>query len=160
MSTPAKVTPTNVPRKFRVVMVVSLAFNLLFVGLVVGMIIKGPPQGHGRDGADRIRDFYFQALSRDDRFELRKQMRAQGLDLGAGRAQIRGNLASIVATLREDPFDATAFEHAVKGQDQTMAKMRSKGQQVFVDYVRGLDAAARAEIADRLDDIASRTPRR
>lgn len=161
MSQSSPATPPRIPRKFRAVLLVSLAFNLLFVGLVVGMVIKGPPQGHDRGRAENGgRNFYSQALNREDRRILRDRMRAEGLNLGEGRAKVRSNVTAIVATLRADPYDPAAFAIAMQGQDSTMEMMRIKGQQILVDHVNGMDAAGRAEFANRLEETLKRGPKR
>jgi len=161
MNNPATPTAMGLSRKIRAVLLISLAFNLLFVGLVVGMVIKGPPDGRGVAGADRRSDsFYTFALNKEDRRALRREMQDQGFDLGAGRAAARGNLLSIVATLRAQPYDAMAFAAAVANQDQARETMRTKGQAIFVRHVNGMDAATRAEFADRLEEMSKRKPHR
>ena len=106
MKTEANPSINQVSRKFRGVLLISLAVNLLFVGLVVGMVIKGPPEHQGVSGGDRRGDtFYSQALSKEDRREVREKMRNQGLNLKEGREAARQNLLTMVESLRAEPFD-------------------------------------------------------
>ena len=161
MNNPATPIPARLSRKIRAVLLISVAFNLLFVGLVVGMAIKGPPDGRGVSAVDRRSDsFYTFALNKEDRRALRRRMQDEGFDLGAGRATARGNLLSIVATLRAEPYDAAAFAAAVANQDKTRETMRIKGQTIFVQHVNGMDAVTRAEFADRLEEMSRRKPHR
>ncbi|EBA05474.1 hypothetical protein RB2150_15331 [Rhodobacteraceae bacterium HTCC2150] len=161
MKTEANPSTNQVSRKFRGVLLISLAVNLLFVGLVVGMVIKGPPEHQGGPGGDRRGDtFYSQALSKEDRREVREKMRNQGLNLKEGREAARQNLLMMVESLRAEPFDPAVFAAAVALQNKTIDQMRTKGQEIFVEQVNGLDATERAELADRLEEISQRGPRK
>ncbi|SMX37278.1 periplasmic heavy metal sensor [Octadecabacter ascidiaceicola] len=144
-------------RLLRGILVVSLALNLLVVGVVAGAFIKGG----GPSGPHRI-DLTVGPLTRAMDGERRDAVRDALRDSGAfqrrDRAEIREDMQVLLATLRADVFDEAAFRDALARQ---RARLRS-GQDAVLDaitsQIEDMDVEERAEFADRLEAQARRAP--
>lgn len=141
----------RVGRGVKIALGLSLAVNLLVLGLVVGAILSVGP---GRSGGDdpRLRSLglgpFAIALSREDRAAVidridRDALRQNRRALGLGLVQLR---AALVA----EPFDRAAAEAALLRARGAAAALQGQGHRAVLDQVEMMSAADRAELADRL----------
>ncbi|MFN3955255.1 MAG: periplasmic heavy metal sensor [Pararhodobacter sp.] len=149
-------------RGLKIVLVLSLAFNLLVIGVIGGGIFK-----HGRSPArleptSELRALWW-ALPDDARRDLRGAL-GPGQDTGARpssreerRARAAERIAQLGALLRADPFDAAAFAALLENERDLRAQRIDLAHAAFVARLARLSADERAAMAERLE---TRRPRR
>ena len=142
----------------RAVLFVSLALNLLIVGLVVGAVgLKGRPDN---DGAPRLRDAGLgpigAVLTREQQRGLREELKNRTGDLRQNRAQMRRDLQRLLSALRSDPFDAKAVSEVFEAQRVTVSHRAEIGHQVLIDAMNSATSDERKAMADRLEKALSR----
>lgn len=95
----------------RILLVVSLGLNLLVVGAVAGLVIKGGPwkQGGPPSMAEGGVGPLTRALSKEDRRAIGREMRQKGAQSGWDRRAHRQSMERMVVLLEAQPFDADAF---------------------------------------------------
>lgn len=135
-----------------------LALNLLAVGLIGGVIAKGPPL------ADRaVRDLGFgpfaAALEEEDRRALRKAFFDQRPGLRDMRKAMRAELDGVLAALRADPFDAQVLKAALAAQQARMGAQAELGQTLLRERLGAMTPAERRAFADRLERSLTRHDR-
>lgn len=125
MATDPKPTPTSPRLWVRILLAVSLALNLLVIGAVAGFAIKGGPMKHS--GAPHMAPGgvgpLTQALSKEDRRAIGREMRQMAKENGWDRRAHRQALERMIAGLEATPFDADAFSADL---DIIMDGMRSR----------------------------------
>ncbi|MFN3209641.1 MAG: periplasmic heavy metal sensor [Roseovarius sp.] len=145
------------PRWMKILLVVSLALNLLVLGLMAGFAIKGGPKWRG--GPPGGMGAMHRALAEEDREMLKRRMTEMFRAQPDGREAFRQEMAAIVALLRADRFDAAAAS-------ETMARVRGvfddrigSAQALLIDHWAQMPAEARAAYADRLEAELKRRKR-
>ena len=97
-------------RRFRIVLILSLAANLLFIGLMVGAVMR---HGHAgpryRDRPPSVGAALFRALPREDKREIREAMHQR--DSLVRDAERQSDFAEIRALLIAEPFSPALFCH-------------------------------------------------
>lgn len=158
MAQPAKETPlprSGAPRWMRLVLVVSLALNLLVIGAVAGAAITGggPWRGMEAHGGPMAR-----ALTPEDRRILRQRsLEARG-DLRDGRRAHRAAMQELVTLLRATPFDAEAVEAQMRVVRVMLGERMAQGQSLLLDRLSDMTPAERAAYADRLAEALRNGP--
>lgn len=155
-------------RGWRLALVVSLAVNLLLVGVIAGgalRIARAPaPQGPALE----MRALW-QALPDEARAALRAELRRErqpgaAADGGGPRRDraLAGAEAGrvLVPLLRADPFDAEGFAEALEGLRGSRAEQAARAQAALVAQIAALPAAERAAIAERMEAAPPRRLRR
>lgn len=143
----------------RGVLTVSLALNLLVVGVLAGALWQRggwPPEAAGRPSAPA----YLAALEPADRAALREGWRAQGPDMRRLRAERRNDMAALVASLRAEPFDPASLEAALAAQASRLAERQALSRALLAERVAAMTPAERAAYADRLQAAAEAPPMR
>lgn len=142
----------------RIVLFVSLALNLLIVGLVVGAVASG--QGPGKPRVDFNLGPFVRALDEEDRRAIVRDVRRNSENRAISPRERRADLLEMIELLRADTFDEAAML-------ALLAEQRSKGEQLvataheaLVDRLAASTPERRATFADRLEDEMRRQPRR
>ncbi len=154
--TPA--TPTGQPsRTFRIVLVVSLAMNLLVLGMVGGRMIRG--HGLAPMGMDMSLGDVSRALDPGDRRFVADRLRQTDAarPLMALRDR-RAALGAFVAAVRAEPFDAAAVDAIFAEQRERASGLMAIGQQALLERLAQMGPEARAQFADRLERELRRGP--
>ena len=141
--------PKKSSRWMRVVLVASLGLNLAIAGLAIGSLVSGK----FGDGPPRSYNFGLgpvaRALDPADRkavgMALRRTRPMTDVDL---RAQVH----DMIAAVRADPFDAAALRALLAAQNVRTAALQTNAQNVLIDHIAAMPAAARIAFADRLMD--------
>ncbi len=146
-------TVRRTPRWVRLTLVLSLALNLMFAGLIGGaaLLRHGPPgMTEGRDlGAMP----FLAALPREERRALLMALRADAGPLRENRRALQDEARSTLAALRAEPFDAEAFAARLSAQRARVAERVNLGDRALVARLAAMDAETRAAFADRLEEI-------
>ena len=150
--TPAANPAPKAPRRWgKILLFVSLAFNLLVVGLVAGALIGGP---RDRDRNPVLRDLGFGpfvwALPREDQKALRDAMRGEEGSFRENRARIRSQFEAILTALRADPYDPAEVERLVVAQQDRISERQTLGKRILLDRIEVMSPAERVAYADKL----------
>lgn len=141
----------------KIVLFLSLALNLLIIGLVLGAVSGGP---RDRDRSPALRDLgygpFVQALARSDRQALSAAIRAESGSLRENRAALRAQFEAILGALRADPFDAEAFNTLVVDQRSRVSERVQIGQDLLLKQIAQMTPDDRAAYADALDKSLKR----
>ena len=141
-------------RILRIALVISLALNLLVLGVMAGGVMKGGPGARATNTSD------LRALWMALPDEARREMRPADAERRAGdrraqreerRAQAAARQAELLALLRAPEFDADAFAAILLTDHEERSARIARAHRAFVDRVAALDAAARATVAARLE---------
>jgi uncharacterized membrane protein len=152
---PASPTPRSEARRPRrwlgPALFLSVALNLLAVGILAGAVLGQRGDAGGRMPGDAAALSWFAALDAQDRAALRAAWRREGPALQSLRAQRRAETAALAAALRADPFDPAALEAALAAQAAGLAERQALAQRLLVERLAAMDPAGRAAFADRLE---------
>lgn len=162
MSDPTKPTGRRGLPWLRIVLVVSLALNLLVAGMAAGAWLR-----HDRSDAavhhGSLRDLGYgpfgEALSVEDRRELARDLTGKARDLQANRSRIRQEFQAMLEALRTSPFDAEAFEAVATRQQERLAERQAIGRRLLLDRIEAMTDAERSVYADRLERSLRRAVR-
>ncbi|MGC1504359.1 MAG: periplasmic heavy metal sensor [Sulfitobacter sp.] len=142
---------------------ISLALNLVFVGVFAGAAFRHADDRRGWDrksesarssGAPFVR-----ALSQDDRRALRRAMRETAGDLPS-RAQRRELHQQMIEILRVEPFDVTEVKRLFAVQTEAAEQVSGRVQTAWLERVGAMTAGERAAVADRLEEMLKRRKRK
>jgi uncharacterized membrane protein len=149
---------TKSQRIQRIVLIGSLALNLLIIGVATGVALNG-----GKPGAGQRFDLTVNPLTRameGARSDaVRDALRNSGAFEHDDRSDMRRDMNALLATLRADEFDEVAFRTVLMRQRD---RFRS-GQETVLGAVSAqiddMSAGERAAFADRLEEQMRRGPR-
>ena len=145
--------------KARVALILSLAVNLLLVGLIGGAMLGGRgPMGPGRAAVDVGFGPLSAALTPDDRRALRDRFIEKLPEFRAEREASRAEFEAFAAVMRAEPWDRAAAEAILQRQGERGLARLDAGRTLMLDYIAGLTSEARRAFADRIED-ALRHPR-
>lgn len=143
------------PRRiWRVILVTSLAVNLLLVGLLGGAYV--------RNGGAPPRSFDVQlgpltaALSQKDRRAIGEQLRRGDNRAGQSRNERRQAFEDLIMVLESQPFDAAALSRVFQRQQERQFELQGKALGAFVTRVSGMTADERVAFAQRLRESYER----
>jgi len=130
---------------------VSLALNLLVVGLVAGaMLGGGPRESDGR--TDTLRTLglgpFALALPRDERAELVQRLDRAALRVE--RREIGAAMRALQVALRSDPFDRDRAEAALLRARGAAERVQAQGHAALLDQLQAMTPQQRADLAERL----------
>ncbi|WP_424939663.1 periplasmic heavy metal sensor [Aliiroseovarius sp. S253] len=167
MSDQTQQTPTSEPRPprrwMRFVLVASLTLNLLVLGLVAGAKFSGH-RGDDFDhrGPERgaIRDLGFgpiaKALDRKDRRDIGRAFRKESGSFKDNRAVLERDFDVLLLILRNDRFDAIAFEATMTEQADRLRQRGETLRKLVVERIGAMSAEDRRAFADRLESAVDR----
>lgn len=148
------------PRRWgRILLIGSLAFNLLIVGLIAGTLLSGP---RDRDRNPLLRDLGFgpfvHALPRRSKIELTEALKREAGSLRDNRAELRRHFEAFLAALRADPYEPDETARLIADQRGRIGERQAIGQALLLEHIATMSAEERAAYADALDS-ALRRPR-
>ena len=133
----------------RILLGVSLALNLLVVGLVGGAMWRfGGPDGT-RPPPRTIGAALYRALPREDRRALLAQSRGKFPGVRDGRR--KAGIQAVSAALRATPFDADAVMAILEAQAAARDDLQKSLQRAWLVRVGAMSAEQRRLYADRLE---------
>lgn len=154
--------PRNPPRGgwWRLVLVASLALNLLLLGLLAGGALQAW-QTPAQPALAEMRALW-QVLPAETRRSLRSDFqRRDGAERGIGQARQGAAMApALPALLRAEPFDDAALASAMQAARTQRAERALRAEQALARHLAALPAEERAAIADKLEERLERRPRR
>ena len=146
--------PPRMRLGLRVLLFVSLALNLLVVGLVAGVIFthQGEPR-HPSRYADRAGGPLVTALTRQERRAVGRKIRKAYLAERVEHQREQEGFAPVIDALRNAPYDPDLLRLSVHAQLQSLSRKREVGVNVLLDHIDAMNAAERAAYADRLQQV-------
>ncbi|MEL6799059.1 MAG: periplasmic heavy metal sensor [Pseudomonadota bacterium] len=155
---------TRSPLWMRITLVVSLALNLLVIGIVVGALATRGGREDGTRPLGALRDLgptpFIVALDPEHRRDLAQSMRGEAASLRENREELRTRFEALLAALRADPFDPDAVAALLGEQRQVGARRQAIGEKLLLDHLASMSGAERAAYADRLDKSLRRGAKR
>lgn len=139
----------------RVALILSLALNLLVVGVVAaGLWRVGKYHGH----ADRISGpALYRALPDADRRALRRQMSTRFKERGHEKpTRPTESIQALADLLRSDPLDSQALADVLTDQAKARADFHSGMREAWVAHVSEMSLQERRNYADRIESHLAR----
>ncbi|CUH50354.1 periplasmic heavy metal sensor [Ruegeria atlantica] len=148
-------SPKPKNRWISILLVISLALNLLIVGVALGTALRVKGGDHAKSPPG-----FGSALYRALPKEERKAMRGELFDRHKKGAHNRSqDFAQLSTALRANPFDAAAVQALLDQQAQSMADLQDALQQEWLARVEAMSDEERLVYADRLEEVVKRGPR-
>ena len=129
----------------------SLALNVLVLGAVATLALRGPPDRDMARSARPAPVAYYMALERDDRRVLRDAQRGAGPRDPQARQNRRD---AVLRSLRADPFDPEAFAAALTADLAAEEGRIAALRQALLRQVTAMDGPERQAYAQRLETMA------
>lgn len=134
----------------RWLLVASLGFNLLVLGLVAGAVIRGEPPSGRAPRFDLTVGPLTRALGDDDRQAIRDELQDRHPFDRDDRRAMRQDSVEMLDILRADSFDADAFREVLTRQRQRLALAQDAGIDQLILRIEAMTAEARVDFAERL----------
>ena len=135
----------------RVMLVISLGLNLLFVGLMLGAVARhGGPEG--RRPPPSVGAALYRALPHEDRQELRKATRPIR-DREQMRTRDEKDLEGIAQALRATPFDAATLSELVNRDFERRRDGLASMQAAWLQRIEEMSDQERDDYAERLMEV-------
>ncbi|MEM6635360.1 MAG: periplasmic heavy metal sensor [Pseudomonadota bacterium] len=149
----------------RILLVASLAMNLLVVGAVSSFILRdgqGPRGGPGRPPALSEAGLgpLVAVLDPQSRQEIRGALQEAGPRFRALRDETRQEMTLVLAALRADEFDPSVFDAIFDRQAPRVREMRDIGQSALIERLADMTVAERRALADRMEEAIARASSR
>jgi hypothetical protein len=146
--------PVRMKPWLRVLLAVSLALNLIVVGLVGGaLVMRERWHAHHPPQATRIIGPLTRALEPADKRAIGREIRA-AYHARSDRARPTADLEGLLADLRRDPFEAEAVAAHLRMQRARLSDRLELGQRLLLERLEQMSAAERAAYADRVAEAA------
>lgn len=155
MTTDPQPTPTKTRRWMFPVLIVSVALNLLIVGMVAGAFLS--PDGPHMRGGDEQRavrgvlgEPFFRALPAHERRAFARDVLGNREQFREGREALRTRVERFLDALRADTFDRAEVEQLLGEQRRAAVGRQELGEQLLLDRLEAMSPSERAAYADAL----------
>ena len=138
-------------------LVASLGFNLAVVGIVVGAAFTDGPRNSPKR-YDLTAGPLTRAMDTERRGAVREALRDSGAFRASARSEIRNDMRAIIATLRANEFDQSAFRAALGRQRQRLQAGQDAVLDAVADQINDMSLEERAAFADRVEEQLRRAP--
>ncbi len=140
----------SAPLWMRMLLVASLALNLLVAGVVLGHAIMDRDHGRGPRPVELALGPFARAMDREDRRAILESLRGNPDLRPLSRDQRAAAFGEILATLRAEPFDRNRAEAAISAQARKVQDLEQALQGAFLDRLAAMTPDQRVAFADRL----------
>lgn len=160
MADPTATETTPKPRRWlRWLLVVSLGFNFLVVGMVGGAVLSG--EGPGQKSArDNRGSPFVRALDPSDRRAVMRGVLGERRELRESREVLKARFDAFLTALRSDAFDLDTARALLAEQRAANDARVAVGEKVVLDRIAGMTLEERRAYADRLEAQIRRPQRR
>lgn len=159
MQTDAEQKPPVPGRRLKILLGLSVALNLAFVGLLAGAFLRHDPVA-GRGGPQAYAWPYMAALDREDRRAMFRALRQERKATFPERGSRRAMYEDVVQAMRADPFDAQALKAAVDRQAGIGVAFQQSARAAWLELVADMSDAERADYAQGVEETLSRRKKR
>ncbi len=150
------------PGWMKLLLIVSLSVNVAIAGLVGGSAIRHWQQGiasgkwQNEPGLDRRQTRILRMVPDARRDEARTILLARRDEYKSARETMRAAQQALVEAIRQDPLDPDRLTAALAERRAASGRMWGIGYEQMAEIVLRLDAAERAELAERLEQRSRR----
>jgi hypothetical protein len=144
----------NAPRGFKILLGVSLALNLVILGLAAGAAFRGAPPQRGGGGGNYARP-YIKALPSEDRQAIFAASRLHKGDKG-GRAGGLALYGEVTEALRAEVFDREAVKAVLSKQTEMTLGIQNTAQAYWLDLIEEMGLQERRDYADAVEELVQR----
>ena len=141
------------PKWVRVLLALSLALNLLIIGLVGGAMVRFGGSDGMRPPPRSIGAVLYRALPGEHRRMLRMHSRQAR---GGHANQRRDQIQAVSAAIRAIPFDADMISVVLEAQRSGLDQAQQSLQQAWMAQVEQMSEKQRQAYADRLENMPNR----
>ncbi|MCY4178752.1 MAG: periplasmic heavy metal sensor, partial [Litoreibacter sp.] len=136
--------PVSKPRNWlRILLIASLAVNLLVAGAFVGAAFSDKGGKKERNPAAQMPvGPYGRAFSKEDRQALRQSFEARRDTFRENRAQMRAFGEDLAEAVRAMPFDAEAVRTILTAQRGLQLQMQEAGSEIMVERLEQMGPEA------------------
>ena len=154
MTEPDTARNTGTPRWVKILLVVSLALNFIFIGLSAGLILRntGNRSAVARDGALLLA----RAMPPKDRRDMQREFRQRRGEILSQFPDRLEQRDRIIAILVQTPFDPDALQNLLAQQRQRGLRIATAGHETVVAQLSEMSEQERAAIARNLRNIRGR----
>lgn len=151
--------PARRRRSVKLLLIVSLALNLLVVGVLVGGLIRQDPPGAHRSagGSSGIGSAAILALPHETRQALREELSRD--DTSDRQADRLAALPALLDELRSEDYDAQTFAEDLRDIRRARNERLAEVELALARRIASMSAAERAAYADQLEEML-RNPQR
>lgn len=143
----------------RIILIVSLALNVLFVGLFAGAVLRDGPPGRGNRLGELNMGPVTEAFSAQERDQVRRAFLRAWPDMRAQRNEMQGDVAALMQVLRAPVLDRAALEAIFARQSDRSQRRLQQGQVAVLDVIAAMSPEARLAFVDRLEAALKKRPR-
>ncbi len=140
----------------RILLLISLALNLVVIGLVAGALVSGRVGDRPRLSFEL--GPFVRALDPEDRRAIIETIRSDPDVRPPSPRERRRKLVEMVQILRTEPFDPAAMEQLLAEQRDQGQRIVSRAHSALVMRLSEVSPAERAAFADRLESETRRGP--
>lgn len=144
--------PPATDRRIRIALAISVALNLGVLGVIGGALINGGPDRHGPMVRDVGFGFFSEALTPDQREDLRQRFVAGNPRVLSEWSAMRNDAFAVLEALRAEPFDPDALKQTLAAQSMRMSDRLATGKILLEEFLVALPDDQRAAFADRLEN--------
>ncbi len=151
-------TPVRTPRWIKITLFVSIALNLIVIGLIGGTILRGPFAMPLVGPAGEFGVFQ-RAMPGEARNALRKALYDNRADFRSKRRELVAMRVELIEVLRTEPFDAARLDDIMSRQKAFWEELGSTAQHLMGEQIAAMTPDERAQFADNLEEWMKRPPR-
>ncbi|MFK7881277.1 periplasmic heavy metal sensor [Roseobacter sp.] len=149
--------------RYKAILGVSLAVNLLVVGMVAGAAFRFGGEGGPRDmrsaGLGAYGLPYMIALPPEARREIIREIKSERNGQKLDRSARRALYNDVLNALRAVPFDADSLATSVAQQADTTISVQQSAQSAWLVVVSQMSDAERQAYADEVENALKKRPR-
>lgn len=138
---------------------ISLAINLLVVGVVVGWLVSP-------NGSKQVREFgparglvgepFLKALPPAQRRELIQEARRESRGLRETRESLRSRFEAFLTAIRAQPYNPDAAANLLGEQRNAAAERLDLGERLLLERLEAMTVSERRTYADALEEALKR----
>lgn len=156
--------PTAKPRRRWImpVLVVSLALNMLIVGIVAGWTFSTggkQPDRVSREVSNLVGPQFFRALEQSDRRALVRDIVRQRDRVRENRTALKDRIARLLVELEAETLDTEAVRALLEEQRTSVARRHQFGEELLLTRLSEMSATERQAFAARLAESLKRVRR-
>jgi uncharacterized membrane protein len=131
----------------RWLLLASLGLNLVFVGLVAGVVLRGPPDG-GPPGPGLWH--YARALPPAHRRDLGRALRESRPEWTGPREALRSKRIAFAGALTADPFEPAAVAAILDDEVRLTGGLAERGTRLLLEQIERMTPEERAAYAEAI----------
>ena len=158
-------TSPKTPRRWVILLLIaSLAVNLLVAGVIIGSALSPEHRRSGEHDGGPARGFigepFLKALSDADRRKLVRELRQNEKTIRESRDGLRQRFEEFLTVVRAESFDAKAAVQLLGSQRELVIGRQKHGEQLLMQRLEAMTPQERTAYADRLAKMLKHLRRR